>query len=308
MIPPDANDDRPRISVVINTLNEEARLPYALRSVRPWVDEIVVVDMRSDDRTVDVARSYGARVFDHERLGYADPARAFGIERSTGEWILILDADEVVPEPLSRALRAIARSGDADAVSIAWRNFLLGAPLAHTGWGPDQDRHVRFFRRGAITATPDLHDYLHLVSGARVDRLPAADGLCVAHFNYADISQFIQKLDRYTTIEAAATLSAGGRGGPRRAIVAAAREAVGRLTRRGGVRDGWRGLYLSLLMGVYRLVTIAKVDELRHNGPRLEVEARYRSEAERLVAGYEAEATEGGGAFAHDSDRGRGAG
>lgn len=287
MMVPGASRVRQRhVSVVVNTLNEEARLSYALRSVRPWVDEIVVVDMRSDDRTVEIARQFGAVVFDHARVGYADPARSYGIERSTGDWILVLDADEVVPEPLSRALLDIAESDRVDAVSIGWRNHLLGAPLLHSGWGPEQDRHIRFFRRGAVAARADIHDYLAISEGARVLRLPASDPLCITHFNYVDLSQFLEKLNRYTTIEATAAFDRDDRGGRGRAIARASREVVGRFARRGGFRDGWRGFYLSLLMGVYRLVAVAKLDELRRNGSRQEIEARYRSEAERLLAGY----------------------
>src|SRR5450759_1251360 len=90
-----------RISAVINTLNEERNLPFALRSVQDWVDEIVVVDMHSEDATRDIAKQYGARVFLHERLGYADPARAFALEQAVGDWILLIDADELIPAPLS---------------------------------------------------------------------------------------------------------------------------------------------------------------------------------------------------------------
>ncbi|MEO8272560.1 MAG: glycosyltransferase [Chloroflexota bacterium] len=68
---------RTTISAVINTLNEEHHLGFALRSVRDWVDEIVVVEMDSDDRTAEIARSFGARVSRHDWVGYADPARTF---------------------------------------------------------------------------------------------------------------------------------------------------------------------------------------------------------------------------------------
>src|SRR3989344_1654842 len=83
-----------RISVVINTLNEEKNLPRALTSVKSFADEVVVVDMYSDDKTQDLARKFGAKVYEHERTNYVEPARNFAISKATGEWILILDADE----------------------------------------------------------------------------------------------------------------------------------------------------------------------------------------------------------------------
>jgi glycosyltransferase involved in cell wall biosynthesis len=102
--------------VVINTLNEERRLPYALRSVQDWVDEIVVVDMHSDDKTVEIAEAFGARIFTHERVGYADPARAFAFARATGDWILILDADELVP----RASRGVCVTSRPEMKPMWW--------------------------------------------------------------------------------------------------------------------------------------------------------------------------------------------
>jgi glycosyltransferase involved in cell wall biosynthesis len=277
---------KPTISVVVNTLNEEHRLPFALRSVQGWVDEIVVVDMHSDDHTVDVARDYGARVFMHERLAYADPARAFALARATGDWVMVLDADELVPYPLSRRLQEVAAGDEVDVVSIPWRNYLLGAALEHTGWGPGQDRHRRFFRRGFVSARPDIHDYLHTEARARILDLPVEPGLAVVHFNYRDVTQFVEKLNRYTTVEAAAAAASGGRGGSGRALLQAAREFARRYVRRAGYRDGWRGFYLSALMAMYRLVVAAKAEELRRNGPATAVDETYREIAERVLAEY----------------------
>lgn len=282
-------DPRPKltISVVINTLNEEHRLPFALRSVKHWVDEIVVVDMHSDDATVRIAEEHGVKVFLHERLTYADPARAFALAQATGDWILILDADELVPYKLSRRLREVAAADEVDVVSIPWRNYLLGAALDHTGWGPGQDRHRRFFRRGAVTARPAIHDYLHVEPGARILELPVEPDMAVIHFNYRDVSQFVHKLNLYTTVEAVAAAAAGERGGPVRAILRATREFGRRYVRRGGFRDGWRGFYLSALMGVYRLVVAAKLEELRRNGPDGSVDKAYREIADRVLAEHE---------------------
>jgi (heptosyl)LPS beta-1,4-glucosyltransferase len=272
-----------RISVVINTLNEERRLPYALRSVREWVDEIVVVDMLSDDKTVEIAKAFGARVFAHERLGYADPARAFALARATGDWILILDADELVPPRLARRLRDVATTDEADVVDIPRLNYLLGEPLAWTGWGPSQDRHQRFFRSGWVEATKDIHAYLHMREGARVLRLASDDGLALVHFNYTDVAHFIEKLNRYTTIEAV------GRAGSRRqvrqarAITATLREFKDRFLRYKGYRDGWRGFYLAGLMAFYRFAVYAKEQELKSIGTREDVERTYDAESERWL-------------------------
>ncbi len=278
---------RAKISAVINTLNEEENLPFALRSVRSWVDEIVVVDMHSEDRTVDIAREYGAKVFFHERAGFADPARAYAVGKATGDWILILDADELVPEPLSRHLQEIANNNRADVVKIPWLNYLLGAPLMHTYWGPEQDKHERFFRHGMLQTSAKVHKFLELVPGARVLELAYAPGLAVVHFNYLDTSQFVEKLNRYTTIEAQQASGRGEVANVWRAIYRSAREFLVRYLYKQGYRDGWRGLYLSGLMAMYRWTTYAKLQELESTGGRKAIQESYGREAERIIAGYE---------------------
>jgi glycosyltransferase involved in cell wall biosynthesis len=274
----------PRISVVVHTLNEERNLPFCLRSVRPWVDEIVVCDMHSDDRTPEIAREFGAHVVTHERAGYADPARAFAVAQAHGDWILVLDADELVPEPLSRRLRELADAGEADVVRLPRLNYHLGAPLRHTGWGPRQDRLPRFFRRGAVTYSPDIHSH-PVPSGRQLD-LPYRDREAIVHFNYLDCAHFLEKLNVYTSIEARQARARRRSHSFGQAMRSAGREFLVRYFYRKGFLDGWRGFYLSLFMVFYRLATYAKLKELEAAGDRAVIDARYRAEAERWLQGY----------------------
>jgi glycosyltransferase involved in cell wall biosynthesis len=277
---------KPRISAVLNTLNEEKSLPFALRSVQPWADEIVVVDMYSDDRTVDIAREFGAKVFFHERAGFADPARAFALKQASGDWILVLDADEMIPFPLSKALVGIARSGSADVVGIPMLPYLLGAPLMHTNCGPRQGTLLRFFKKGHVKATGTIHNYLHLVPGSRVLKLDYEPGVAIVHFAYLDSQDFMEKLDRYTSIEAKQALERGERITPLGALLRAAKEFGGRYIKGRGFQDGWRGFYVTLFYTFYEIVAAAKLQELNALGNREGVELRYRQEAEGILKAY----------------------
>ena len=102
------------ISLVINTLNEERHIEGCIRSAASIVDEIIVVDMRSDDRTAEIAKSLGAKIFLHERTGYA--ARQFAVSKAAHEWILILDADERMTEKLAQRLTEVALENKHDLV------------------------------------------------------------------------------------------------------------------------------------------------------------------------------------------------
>jgi glycosyltransferase involved in cell wall biosynthesis len=272
--------------VVINTLNEELNLPYALRSVRTWADEIVVVDMHSDDRTREIAEEFGARVYLHERLGYADPAREFALAQATGDWILILDADELVPPSLARRLRDVAAADEADVVLIPWLNYLLGAPAKGMGWGPSQDYHERFFKKDWVQSRSDIHAFLRARADARILRLLPEPDLAMVHFNYLDTSHFLEKLNRYTSIEAQEALDHGERSSIRKALRRGVRELWQRYISGRGYRDGWRGFYLCSLMVMYRVVVQAKLKELSDLGGRSSIQAGYRREAERILKGY----------------------
>lgn len=299
----------PRISVIINTYNEERNLPYALRSVWSWTDEIVVVDMHSDDRTVAIAREFGAHVHPHERVGFADPARAFAIAQATGEWVLILDADELISPPLAERLREIAREDAADMINIPREEYFFGAQLRATGWGPEQGTHPRFFKRGMLHANAALHDFLKPVPGARILDLPYTPGAVMTHFAYLDLTQYVDKLNRYTGIEVRQSLARGendtpmwvdrdmhpypplhalfrGRTGPPWALLYGVFVFFSRYLKNRGYRDGWRGFYVSLLVGVYYLVAYAKLHERGAVGTRADVERAYHAEAERILRGF----------------------
>ncbi|MBI4541435.1 MAG: glycosyltransferase family 2 protein [Gemmatimonadetes bacterium] len=276
-----------RISAAVNTLNEETRLSFALRSLKPWVDEIVVVDMRSDDRTVEVARSFGALVHEHERLGYADPARAFAVGKTTGDWILILDADEIVPRSLARRLRSIADEGACDAVRLPRLNWILGEVIAHAGWGASQDGQVRFFRRGAVRVSADVHRAAQPEPGMRLLDLCRQPDAAIVHFNYVDARDFLERLNRYTSIEASNAAARGEQPSWLREIRRPLQAFLWRYFRLAGWRDGWRGFALAGLMAFYRFSAEVKLREIATGLPAEEIRRRYRAEAERLVGDYE---------------------
>jgi hypothetical protein len=96
---------------------------------------------------MEIANTFDARVFYHTWLGYADPACAYAVLQASGEWILMLDADEMTPFPLSHKLREISRTSAADVVMIPWLDFIFGQPLQRGGWGPYQDKHRAFSRQ-----------------------------------------------------------------------------------------------------------------------------------------------------------------
>lgn len=187
---------RSSISVTIITLNEQKNIRRCLESVN-WADEIVVVDCGSSDDTISICEEYGARVFKHNWKGYAEQ-KNWAIEQATGDWILSLDADEEVTPELACEIEVVLSSENpADAYSIPRRNLFLGRWMRHGGWYPDYQ--LRLFRRGRGTfKLVPLHECI-VIHGksVRIDRLKSN----ILHHTYPSVHEFIERMDRYTTIE-----------------------------------------------------------------------------------------------------------
>ncbi len=122
------------LSVVIITLNEEAKIRDCLESVK-WADEIIVADNSSQDRTVDIAKEYTHKVYKHTLL--ADLAKNFAIEKATGDWILSIDADERITPELRVEIQETLKSPQCDGYYIPRKSYFLGKWIKHCGWWPD---------------------------------------------------------------------------------------------------------------------------------------------------------------------------
>ena len=124
----------PKLSVVVNAQNVEADLPRCLASVKAMADEIIVVDQGSTDKTADIAKKAGAKVFPHKSVEYVELARNFGISKASGDWILVLDPDEEVPPSLAKKIKEIIKSNKADYYRIPRKNIIWGKWIEHTLW------------------------------------------------------------------------------------------------------------------------------------------------------------------------------
>jgi glycosyltransferase involved in cell wall biosynthesis len=208
------------LSVVIITHNEEANLGRTLESVMPLVSdgkgEIIVVDSGSTDRTVEIAKSFGAKVFVEEWKGYAAQKNS-AIDKATGDWILSLDADEEVGD-VAREFILLVLSGSHDVLNHSagfWfsrRNFFLGRWIRHGGFYPDDK--LRMFKRCAgrfedravhedVKLQSGQHAYdaaLHYDLGGRFDLL---------HHSYPTLADYIEHMNRYSSLGAQMVVAQG---------------------------------------------------------------------------------------------------
>ncbi|HUR26159.1 MAG TPA: glycosyltransferase family 2 protein [Candidatus Thermoplasmatota archaeon] len=274
----------PFLSAVVITRNEERNLPNALRSLVGWVDEIVVADSASTDGTVAIAERAGCRVLHVGETLHVDAARAQALAEARGKWILSLDADEVVTPALARRIPEWLADRRFDAYCVPRLNHAFGASVHGARWGPDDDRPIALFRRGAIRATREVHEFYHPEPGTRVARLPYVEGEHILHFGTRTYHQLLEKTNRYTSL-AAIDEQSKPLPSPRQALTAAARHFLYLYVRKGGRRDGWRGVAICVAAAFYQVATYAKRCELAEGLDDATVRARYQEIVDRCLQG-----------------------
>ena len=243
----------PRLSVVVITSNEEDRLRETLTSVA-WADEIVVVDAGSEDKTVALAREFTDHVLIHPWQGFA-AQKNFGIERATGDWILSLDADEYVEPALREEITAVLQAPDArDGYRIARRNIMWGRWIRHGRLYPDWQ--LRLFRRGrGRFVERAVHE------SVQVDGTTGRLAAPLLHHSYRDVSDFLRRADRYSTLAAEEWTRAGRPFRATRLVTAPLGRFLSMYVVHRGFLDGWRGFLLAVLYAYYVFIRSAKIWE-----------------------------------------------
>ncbi|MBI3252147.1 MAG: glycosyltransferase family 2 protein [Candidatus Omnitrophica bacterium] len=233
------------LSAVLITRNEEDKIGSCLKNLS-FCDEIIVVDSGSTDGTVAGAERHGARVVVKPFVDFASQ-KNFAVAQARGEWILSVDADEIVTPALREEIRGCLERPSAAAYSLVRRNFIFGKRLRFGGSGHDEP--VRLFRKGRARFEGLVHETLR-VDGA-VGRLTAP----LLHYSTADVRSFFRKLSLYAELEAR-SLVRGKAGMPlsSRGLW----KPVGRFSQRyfiwGGFLDGAPGFIFAVLSGYYEFV------------------------------------------------------
>jgi glycosyltransferase involved in cell wall biosynthesis len=243
-----------KISATLITLNEEENLPRALRSLQ-CCDEVVVIDAGSTDRTCEVARSAGAKVLHRDWSGYADQ-KNFAAAAASHDWILSLDADEALSEPLADEIIRLKQSDvDADGFAFPRRAHYLGRWIRHGGWYPD--RKVRLYRRGKARWVGDyVHERVEVTG--RVAELRGD----LLHYTCDSFASHIRRVDRYTTLAAEEIVARGLRVGWLRLWLAPAWTFVRTYLLQRGFLDGLEGFLIARMAGFYVFAKYAKARTL----------------------------------------------
>ncbi len=249
-----------KISVAIAVHNEEKNLPRVLASVKDWADEVVVADGNSSDSSVEVAKKLGAKVIKakHEPMFHKNKQKA--IDACKNEWVLLLDADEEVSKELRQEVGEVLNHQSSiinHQASGYWaprKNIIFGKWMEHTGWWPDYQ--LRLFKKDAIKfPCKSVHEDPVLSGESAKLENP------LLHYHYQSISQFVERMNRYTDSDARLLHEKGEKIKWSDAIVWSADEFIKRYLVWEGYKDGLHGLVLSLLQALSRVLVFAKIWE-----------------------------------------------
>lgn len=247
-----------KISVVINTYNEEKHIERVIKSVN-FADEVLVCDMHSDDNTAVIAKKLGAKVIFHKRLSYVEPARNFAVSKSQNDWVLVLDPDEEIPPSLADKLKQIASETNVTIfVDLPRKNIIFDKWIKTAMWWPDYN--PRFFKKGNVSWSEKIHEKPKTL-GQGIS-LPAEERYAIVHHHYESISQYLEKLNRYTSIQAKNLVTSGYKFEWKDLISKPLGEFLSRYFALRGFEDGLHGLSLALLQAFSHLIMYLKVWEL----------------------------------------------
>lgn len=178
---------KPTIAAVVLTKNEEIDLAKCLKSLF-WVTDIYVVDSGSTDQTVAIAKKYKAKIISRDFDNFA-AQRNFGLSKVGGyNWVLMVDADEVVGKSLAAELQFFAKDIYLDGVQVPRKNHIFGKWIEHSDWYPDH--RLVFFRPKMTQYSGDIHERVSFIKG---NGTVATASSHLIHHNYDSISEFVTK-------------------------------------------------------------------------------------------------------------------
>lgn len=240
------------ISAVIITKNEGEKIGSAIKSAKGVADEVIVVDSGSTDSTQQIAKDAGAKIFFRQFDNFANQ-KNWAVSKANGDWILAVDADELIPDELAAEILEIIKDTKYAGFLIPRRNFILGDEIKHSRWSPDT--HIWLWRKNAGQWVGDVHEEVKVLGQTGLLKNSKI------HNSHKTVSLFLKANELYSTLEAALLFTKKVKFSFLKMMRDALFEFFIRFTLKAGFLDGKRGFILSYLMGIYKLTVWIKVWE-----------------------------------------------
>lgn len=242
------------IAIAIITQDNQDIIKDCLESAK-WADEIIVVDAFSRDKTVEIAKGYTDKIYQHQIARNLNEQWNRAIGYSTADWIFVLSSDQIITPELQNEIKEVIRRKDAKAgYYVPMENYFLGKWIRHCGWYPDYN--VRLFKRGQAVFEDREHGLL------------IVDGDCaylnnrLIHYAHKDISTCMRKLNMYSAREAEYFLQTKATFKKRFLFTKPWRNFRKTYWKKKGYKDGMHGLVFCMTFAFYRFLIFAKYWEL----------------------------------------------
>lgn len=242
-----------KISVIIITLNEEENIRACLESVK-WADEILVSDSGSADKTVQICNEYGAKVYIDEWHGFGKQKNLIA-GRAKNNWILNVDADERIIIDLKKEIELALNSDGCEGYNIPRKNFFGDKWIRHCGWHPDYNLRLYRKDKGQFNERA-VHEAVQINGKTGCLKSP------LEHYTYKNISDYLKRMDRYSTLAAEEMMKKGRTSGFLDLTLRPCAAFLKMFLLKKGFMDGYAGLVLSGLYSSYTFSKYAKLWEM----------------------------------------------
>ncbi len=230
---------RSDIAAVIITLNEEENVRACLEALSKVISEIIVLDSHSTDNTVKIAASFGAIVHSMDWLGYAQTKNK-GNQLAKADWILSIDADEVLSPALIQSLAGLSLN-EGTVYSLDRLTNFAGYWIRHSGWYPDWK--PRLFHKKEVCWSGDyVHETLLIPATFNKVRLKGK----LWHYSYKSLEDHAVRAEKYCRLAAQKMFAAGKKAGPVKRWLAPPVRFIRTFLLKGGILDGYPGLIISV--------------------------------------------------------------
>ncbi len=240
------------LTALVSSRNEAPLLGACLESI-DFCDELIVIDIESNDDTAAVAEQHGARVVHHAYVAIAEAARVTVAPQARHDWLLVVDPDEEVPPALSAEVAAILPTlgNGVAAVDAPRQYYFAGRPLSGTVWGGPNKRRL-LVNRGRVELTPTIWGGMVIAPGRQVVELPFTAETAIVHRWARGYRELYARHRRYLKLEPVDRVAAGEVTGPRAVLTMPWRCFYESYVTKHGYRDGANGLGLSVFYAWFR--------------------------------------------------------
>lgn len=248
--------DKVPLSVVVCTKNEENNIEECLAAVKDWADEIIVVDDESTDNTVEIAGQIADKVL-HRKMDNEGRHRNWSYAQARNEWVLSIDADEMVTDELKNEISETLKDTSFHAFSIPLKNFIGNYWVRHGGWYPAGK--LRMFQKSRFK-----YEEVQVHPRVFLDGNTGHLTKDIIHKGYPDLEHFMNSLNRQTTLEAQKWIDTHRKVTFGKALWRTIDRFFRTYLRKGGYKDGFIGLMVAYFASLYQIMSYAKYWEIKN--------------------------------------------